>query len=185
LNDLGSWGDRLMKLMIDGGLRSLHESGSRIVRAQALIFAIHAVRAVRAILLLNYLIQFSVFVTALGFSAGAYALVEQLLRGEGIEPTPLLVMGWGSFALFGGVLLLTTSQRLWLRALGLDELIRQVSEGSAVGDSPGAGPDSGARTLSQGDLDAMAEMIDRAVERKLRQGSGKNPGKNSDLKDTA
>ncbi len=153
-----------IETLIDIGVRTLEESGTRLIRTKAIGAAIGAIRATRTLLFLHYLIQFCVFVCAIGFAAGSYELIRQLLlKSEegGVQPSALLVMGWGTFLCFGAILAFSLRERLWIKAFGIEQMIEEATERSEK-------KSESERVLGQGDLDELAKLIDEAVERRLR-----------------
>ncbi len=153
----GDW----LEPLLDLGIRAFKESGTRLVQTQALVAAITAVRAVRAVLFLHYLIQLTVFLAASGLALGLYGVVEQLWQGEALHLTPAVAFGWGAFLVFGAALAFSLRERLWIRALGIDEMIERIEE------SAGAPAPEPVR-LSPRDLETLAALVDQAVERRLK-----------------
>jgi hypothetical protein len=155
--------ERVIEIFFDQFLKEIIGEGERRIKLQAFSACLEAVRGIRRLFIVVYLLCFACFLSALSFFATGYLAAEQWKSSEPDWLDARLLFCAGIWIVSTGLLALTVREKKWSGAFGLREKIAALEhETSRQRESYGS---SGGSGLTEADL---VRVINRVLDERLK-----------------
>jgi hypothetical protein len=155
--------ERVIEIFFDQFLKEILGEGERRFKLHAFSACLEAIRGIRRLFIVVYLLCFACFLSALSFFATGYLAVEQWKSSEPDWLDARLLFCAAVWIVSTGLLALTVRESKWSGAFGLKEKIAALEYEASS--SRGSFGSSGGNGLSEADL---VRVINRVLDERLK-----------------